>query len=94
MSNLWNQTPPVARDDCIIYAVSTDASPQDELCGLSDGRVVLCHFPLEVASDSPQRHQWMVLAVLEAEDGFRRLDGYENLPRLQAALKEAIPNNE
>ena len=41
---------------------------------------------------SPQRHQWMALAVLEAEDGFRRLDGYEDLPRLQAALKEAIPD--
>ena len=43
---------------------------------------------------SPQRHQWMALAVLEAEDGFRRLDGYEDLPRLQAALKEAIPDEE
>ena len=40
---------------------------------------------------SPQRHQWMALAILEAEDGFRRLDGYEDLPRLQAALEEAIP---
>ena len=43
---------------------------------------------------SPQRHQWMALAVLEAEDGFRRLDGYEDLPRLQAALKETIPGEE
>ena len=43
---------------------------------------------------SPQRHQWMALAVMEAEDGFRRLDGYEDLPRLQAALKEAIPDEE
>jgi len=43
---------------------------------------------------SPQRHQWMALAVLEAEDGFRRLDGYEDLPRLQAALEEAIPDEE
>ena len=43
---------------------------------------------------SPQRHRWMALAVLEAEDGFRRLDGYEDLPRLQAALKEAIPDEE
>ena len=42
----------------------------------------------------PQRHQWMALAVLEAENGFRRLDGYEGLPRLQAALKEAIPDEE
>jgi putative transposase len=41
---------------------------------------------------SPQRHQWMALAVLEAENGFRRLDGYEDLPRLQAALKETIPD--
>jgi hypothetical protein len=36
----------------------------------------------------------MALAVLEAENGFRRLDGYEDLPRLQAALEEAIPDNE
>jgi transposase-like protein len=43
---------------------------------------------------SPQRHQWMALAVLEAENGFRRLDGYEDLPRLQAALKETIPDDE
>ena len=42
---------------------------------------------------SPQRHQWMALAVLEAEDGFRRLGGYEDLPRLQAALKEVIPDD-
>jgi len=43
---------------------------------------------------SPQRHQWMALAVLEAENGFRRLDGYKNLPRLQAALEEAIPDED
>jgi len=43
---------------------------------------------------SPQRHQWMALAVLETENGFRRLDGYEDLPRLQAALKETIPDEE
>ena len=43
---------------------------------------------------SPQRHQWMALALLEAENGFRRLDGYEDLPRLQAALKETIPDEE
>jgi putative transposase len=43
---------------------------------------------------SPQRHQWTALAVLEAENGFRRLDGYEDLPRLQAALKETIPDEE
>ena len=43
---------------------------------------------------SPQRHQWMALAVLETENGFRRLDGYEDLPRLQAALEEAISDKE
>ena len=43
---------------------------------------------------SPQRHQWTALAVLETENGFRRLDGYEDLPRLKAALKEAIPDKE
>ena len=36
----------------------------------------------------------MALAVYEVEDGFWRLDGYEDLPRLQAALKEAIPDEE
>jgi putative transposase len=43
---------------------------------------------------SPQRHQWMALAVMEAEDGFRRLDGYKDLSRLRAALKKAIPDDE
>jgi len=43
---------------------------------------------------SPQRHQWIALAVLEAENGFRRLDGYKDLPRLQATPEEAIPDNE
>jgi len=51
---------------------------------------------------SPQPHRWMALAllrwmalaVLEAENGFRRLDGYEDLPRLQAALEEAISDEE
>jgi len=43
---------------------------------------------------SPQRHQWMALALLKAENGFRRLDGYEDLSRLQAALKETIPDEE
>ncbi len=42
---------------------------------------------------SPQRHQWMAVAVMEAEDGFRRLDGYDDLPRLRKALKEAIPDD-
>ena len=43
---------------------------------------------------SPQRYQWTALAVLEAEDGFRRLDGYEDLPRLQSALEETIPDED
>ena len=44
---------------------------------------------------SPQRYQWTTLAVLEAEDGFRRLDGYEDLPRLlQSALEETIPDED
>jgi putative transposase len=32
--------------------------------------------------------------LMEAEDGFRRLNGYDNLPRLSKALKEEIPNDE
>ena len=42
---------------------------------------------------SPQRHQWMALAVIEAESRFRRLDGYDDLPRLRKALNEAIPDD-
>jgi transposase-like protein len=37
---------------------------------------------------SPQRHQWMVLALLEAESRMRRISGYEDLPELKSALKE------
>jgi hypothetical protein len=36
----------------------------------------------------------MALAVLEAENGFRRPGGHEDFPRLQAALKETIPDEE
>ena len=43
---------------------------------------------------SPQQHQWMALALMEAENGFRRLGGYRDLPRLKQALKEAIPDDE
>jgi transposase-like protein len=43
---------------------------------------------------SPQRHQWMAVALMEAENGFRRLDGYDDLPRLSKALKDAIPDDE
>jgi len=31
---------------------------------------------------------------MKAEDGFRRLDGYEDLSRLKRALKEAIPDDD
>ena len=41
---------------------------------------------------SPQLHQWMALALLEAESRMRRLTGYEKLPKLKLALKEAIPD--
>jgi transposase-like protein len=43
---------------------------------------------------SPQRHQWMALALMESESSFRRLSGYRNLPDLADALKEAIPERE
>ena len=43
---------------------------------------------------SPQRHQWMALALLEAETRMRRLTGYEHLPKLQEALKNALPDQE
>lgn len=43
---------------------------------------------------SPQRHQWMALALIESESSFRRLTGYRNLPDLADALKEAIPDRE
>lgn len=41
---------------------------------------------------SQQRHQWMALALLEAESRMRRLTGYRHLPKLKQALKEAIPD--
>jgi hypothetical protein len=31
---------------------------------------------------------------MEAEDGFRRLDDYDDPPRLREALKEAISSDE
>ena len=43
---------------------------------------------------SPQRHQWMPLALLETESRMRRLTGYRDLPKLKQALKEAIPDRE
>lgn len=43
---------------------------------------------------SPQRHQWLLLALLESETSFRRLSGYRDLPDLNDALKEAIPDRE
>jgi transposase-like protein len=42
---------------------------------------------------SPQRHRWMVLALLEAETRMRRLTGYRHLPKLKRALKNAIPES-
>jgi transposase-like protein len=43
---------------------------------------------------SPQRHRWMALALLEGESRMRRITGYEHLPKLKKALKEAIPDRE
>jgi len=43
---------------------------------------------------SPQRHRWMALSLLEAESRMRRLSGYEELPKLKQALKDAIPDRE
>ena len=43
---------------------------------------------------SPQRHRWMALALLEAEQRMHRLPGYADLPKLKAALKEALPNRD
>jgi transposase-like protein len=43
---------------------------------------------------SPQRHQWMALALLEAESRMRRISGYEDLPELKKALKEAISDDD
>jgi len=41
---------------------------------------------------SPQRHRWMALALSEAERRMRRRTGYRHLPKLNRALKEAIPD--
>ena len=43
---------------------------------------------------SPQRHRWMALALVEAERRMNRLPGYADLPKLKAALKEALPDRE
>jgi len=43
---------------------------------------------------SPQRHQWMALALLEAESRMRRISGYEDLPELKKALKEATSDDD
>lgn len=43
---------------------------------------------------SPQRHQWMALALLEAESRMRRISGYEDLPELKSALKEATSDED
>jgi transposase-like protein len=43
---------------------------------------------------SPQRHQWMALALLEAESRMRRISGYEDLPKLKSALKETTSDED
>jgi transposase-like protein len=43
---------------------------------------------------SPQRHRWMALALSEAESRMRRITGYADLPKLQAALTDSIPDRE
>ena len=43
---------------------------------------------------SPQRHQWMALALLEAEARMRRISGYEDLPELKETLKEATSDDD
>jgi transposase-like protein len=43
---------------------------------------------------SPQRHQWMALALLESESRMRRVSGYEDLPELKKALKEATSDDD
>lgn len=43
---------------------------------------------------SPQRHRWMALALLEADQRMHRLPGYDDLPKLKTALKEALPDRE
>lgn len=43
---------------------------------------------------SPQRHQWMALALLESESRMRRISGYEDLPELKSALKETTSDED
>ncbi len=43
---------------------------------------------------SPQRHQWMALALLESESRMRRISGYEDLPELKKALEEATSDDD
>jgi transposase-like protein len=43
---------------------------------------------------SLQRPQWMALALLEAESRMPRISGYEDLPELKTALKEATSDDD
>ena len=41
--------------------------------------------------NSSQRQRWIVMAILNAEEGFKELPGKKHLPNLQAALQECVP---
>jgi len=41
--------------------------------------------------NSSQRQRWIVMAILNAEEGFKELPGKKHLPNLQAALQKCVP---
>jgi hypothetical protein len=43
---------------------------------------------------SPQWHQWMPLSLFEAEFRMRRIIGYEDLPELKEAVREATSDED
>jgi len=58
------------------------------------GQIQRCIGKVKRWHHSPQRHQWMALALLESESRMRRISGYEDLPELKKALKETTSDDD
>ena len=39
-------------------------------------------------AETDQASRWMAFGLLEVEKGFRRISGYQDLPKLMAALEK------
>ena len=40
--------------------------------------------------DGDMRHRWCITGLLRAEEGFQRIRGYKDLPKLTTALKQHV----